>query len=294
MIFTVQVDNPKVINEALASSCNRIRFGPEFCEWKIADLKTLEATFSLTREKGKEFAYVTPHVSSKSLEKLKEQLIYLNDQGKTTVVVNDLGVLNQTEQLSNLKPYLGRQLITALGRCPWKQITEFDVDRVERGRVEKTFYQTSLNYEPTIQSFKENRIQGADVDWIPQSFPYYDFLADNGLEYSIHLHSIPVTITRRCHMARFLDVTNLEKCPRPCYTQALRLKNEIINLDLFLHGNTVFRLTEPTQNDINRLYKTKVSEFVITMSPLTKINTQKDIDALIQKLTSKPTLSFFR
>lgn len=294
MIFTVQADNPKTLNEALASNCTRIRFGPEFCEWKIPTSKALETAFTLTGEKGKEFAYVTPHVSSKNLEKLNEQLTYLNNQGKITIVVNDLGVLGQVEQFSNLKPHLGRQLITALGRCPWKQITELEVDRMERGRVEKTFYQTSLNYEPTIQSFKENRVQGADVDWISQSFPYYDFLAANGLDYSVHLHSIPVTITRRCHMARFLDVENLERCPRPCDTQAFRIRSETLDMDLFLYGNVVFRLAEPTQNDINRLYKSRASEFVITMNPLTKIKSQNDINSLIQKLVSKPTLPFLR
>ena len=94
-------------------------------------------------------------------------------------------------------------------------------------------------------------------------------------------------------MARFLGIENFEKCSQPCSSQAFRLRKEVLDLNLFLNGNTVFRLVEPTQNDINKLYKNKATEFVITVNPLTKIKNRIDINNLIQKLTPKLTFPFF-
>ena len=284
MDVSVQLDDLKFLDEVLKSNCDRVRFGPEFCEWKIPSLNELKNTFHLSEKNDKEFTYVTPRVSNSSLKKLHSHFTYMNDQRETNVVVNDLGVLDQVEHFFNLKPYLGRQLITVLGRCPWKQITEFKTTSwLKNRKVSKTFYQTRLNYELTIQSFKEHGVQGADVDWIPQCFPYYDFLVENVLNLAVHLHLIPTTVTRRCHTARFLGEKIIERCSKPCDTKAFRLRQEMMDLNLYLHGNTVFSLTEHSQKDINRLYKRKVSEFIITMNPLTKITHKKEIDDLIQK-----------
>ncbi len=190
-------DSFMMLKEALESNCDGIRFGSEFCEWKIPSLESLEKAYALTNHKEKDFVYITPHVSDDSFEKIHDHLDFLNGIGKIGVVVNDLGVLNIMEQYPNLRPILGRQLIYMPARYPWKQITEYKVSLKARRKVERIFYKTSLNYEPTIIFFKSFGVQRVDLDWILQCFPNYDFLLKNWLDLSFHLHLVPVTITRR-------------------------------------------------------------------------------------------------
>jgi hypothetical protein len=238
----------------------------------------------MTSDAGKEFVYVTPRIAESSMDIVQEQLRLLNGQGGGTVVVNDLGTLNSMSGLSELKPYLGRQLVYTPSRCPWDEITEHPVSFFTKRKVEKIFYQTALNYEPTINFYKELEVIGADVDWIPELFPNLKFISKNDLQVSVHLHSVPVAITRKCHMARFLGEDDLERCSRPCYTKAYFMDNPILDKKLYLHGNVVYRLIEPNKRAMDSLKKSGVNELVLTMSPLSKITSQPQIDDVIQKI----------
>ena len=71
MKFTIQIENSKRLDEALKSNCQRIRFGPEFCEWKLPNMDMLKKTYTLTKKTEKEFCYVTPHTSNQVLEKIR-------------------------------------------------------------------------------------------------------------------------------------------------------------------------------------------------------------------------------
>jgi len=283
--FSVQLDNIKMLDEALESSCDGLRYGSEFCEWKIPTLDMLRQVYTLTNDRGKEFTYVTPKVSDVSLERVRRQLAYLDSRGEVCVVANDLGLLSILGEYPNLKPHMGRQLVTVPARCPWPQITQYGAGFLETRQVAKIFYQTSLNYEPTIQLCKKYGVQGADMDWIPPCFQHLDFLVENGLSLSIHVHLVPVTMTRRCHTARFLGEEEPEECSRPCYTRAFLLRQKTLGQELFLHGNVVFRLTQPSEKDVNKLYESKVDELIITMNPITKIENRREVDDLIQRLT---------
>ena len=282
--ISVQTENIEVVKEAVESYCNKVRFGSEFCEQKVPSLEVLEKAYSLANDGGKAFVYITPRVSNRGLKRMRSHLDFLNKKGKIDVVVNDFGVLNMLEQHLNLRPHLGRQLIYVPARCPWKEIVEDKAGFLTRRRVAKIFHQTSLNYIPTIRFYQSHRVQGIDIDWLPKCFPYFNFLMKNGLNLSVHLYFIPVTITRRCHTARFLGEKSPESCSKPCYTRTFLLKHEILDVELFLQGNAVFILKKPTKKDIKRLYRNDVSEFVITINPSTKIENQQEIDALIQEL----------
>lgn len=283
MEISIQTDSFVLLKEAVESNCDKVRFGSEFCECKVPSLKALKEAYALTNRKGKDFIYVTPRVSNGGLEKIREQLTFLDGEA-TSVVVNDFGVLNILGQYSNLRPHLGRQLIHIPARCPWKRITEYEVGFLRRRKVEKIFYRTSLNYVPTIRFFRSYGVQGVDVDWIPRCFPYFNLLVENGLNLSVHSHLVPVTMTRRCHTARFLGEESLESCSKPCYKRAFLLKHDILGVELFLHGNVVFRFTQPSRKEVKQLHRSKVSEFVITMNPVTKIENKQEVDAFIQNL----------
>ncbi len=281
---SVQTDNLIMLKEALESNCDGIRFGSEFCEWKLSSSESLEKAYTLTNHKDKDFVYVTPRVSDGNLEKIRDHLDFLNRMEKIDVVINDFGTLNILEHYPNLRPILGRQLIYIPARCPWEQITEYKVSFQAKRKVEKIFNKTSLNYEPTIRLFQSYGVQWVDVDWIPQCFPNYTFLVKNGLDLSVHLHFVPIAIARRCHTARFLEENSLEYCSRPCQTKAFLLKQDILDIKFFLYGNTVFQFAEPSRKGVKQLRKSKITRFVITVSPITRIRSRREIDLIIHTL----------
>ncbi len=284
MEFSVQADNLLMLREAVRSNCGEVRFGSEFCEYNIPSIKAIEEAYALANHEGKEFVYVTPRVSNRSLEKIRKQLAFLNGVEKISIVVNDFGVLNILKNYPNLKPHLGRQLIYIPARCPWKDITPQKVGFLTRRRVAKIFYQTSLNYLPTIKFFQSFGIRGVDVDWIPRGFPFFGFLVENELELFVHLYFLPAATTRMCHTARFLGEKNLESCSKPCLTRAFLMENAILGIKLYLHGNTVFRFMEPTKNDVKELVNSEVTKVVVTMNPITKVESRHEIDVLIRDL----------
>jgi hypothetical protein len=69
----------------------------------------------------------------------------------------------------------------------------------------------------------------------------------------------------------------------PCFKTAFLLKHEIFG-ELYMDGNTIFAMTEPTAKDIRQLSVSQPAELVMTMGPMTKIRTAEDIDARIAQL----------
>ncbi|UCH36883.1 MAG: hypothetical protein JSV76_04110 [Candidatus Bathyarchaeota archaeon] len=290
MKITVQVETIHELKEALNSQCEGIRFGAEFCEWKIPRLNQLHEAYDLTQHAEKQFTYITPRVSSQSLERLGEHLQALNNTQDTTVVINDLGVLNILSKYPNLTPQLGRQLIFIPARCPWPQITGIPTGFWTQRKIAKIFYQTSLNFEPTISFLSQYGIFGVDVDGIPECFPSFNFLTKSGIRLTVYAYLAPTTITRKCHMARFFNEPNPENCSRPCSTTAFHLKpkHQIVQADtqLFLQGNVVFKTVEAIQGNIRKLHDINIAEVVITVNPITKHKNREQIDTVISKITS--------
>ena len=292
MKISVQTNNLRLLREALNSSCDGVRFGSEFCEYVLPNLGILEKAYELACEGEKEFTYVTPRLSNAGIEKLREQFPLLNEKGEVSVVVNDFGALNILEHYPNLHPHLGRNLFLVPARSAW---AEGHIQRQEPsseiGRWLRSLYSTtSLNYRATIELYHSYGCQRADVDWIPRILPSLGFLMENELSLSVHLHLVPVTFTRKCHMARFLGEESPETCSRPCLRRAFVLKNEALKeygLDFFLNGNTVFRLVQPSPGDVLDLEKAGVSELVLTMNPITRIDTARKIDDLISDMALK-------
>ncbi len=288
MKFSAQTTTSDIamLREAISSSCDKVRFGSEFCEWKIPSLTELEKAYALVKDGEKDFAYVTPRVSDSSVKKLVKQLDFLNREGKIPVVINDLGILNVLGRYPNLIPHLGRQLVHMPARCPWLKRGIKDALFEKVHGIEEEYSKTSLNYAPTIRFFQEHGVRGVDLDWIPRCFPYYGFLVKAGLNLSVHLQLVPVTLTRKCHTARFLGEIAPETCSKPCNIRAFRLRNDRLELEFFLHENAVFRFAEPSRKDMEELPRNDIGEFVITMSPITRIRTQEKIDELILHMKS--------
>lgn len=282
MEIGVQAHNLRMLQEAIKSSCSNIRFGSEFCMFRVPTKDQLKEAYLLTKSSGKEFMYVVPRLSDNTLTKIQKHLAFLNQIGTIKVAVNDLGALHVLNKYTNLQPHLGRQLVYIPARCPWGNPAEFNVGFFIKRKIEKIFYKTSLNFKPTIKFFKSLGVQGADIDFIPQCLPHFRFIVRNGINLSVHLHLIPVTTTRKCHLARFLGEKTLEQCSKPCETVAFRMKNDELGDELLLGGNVVFRSMMQKREDIRRLHNFNVSEIVITMNPLTGIASHQELNTFIK------------
>ena len=308
MKLSVQADNLKLFKEALSSRCNSVRLGSEFCEYLLPSLGELEEAYELAHQAGKEFTYVTPRLSNAGIEKLREQLAFLHvgvglrarpegeihvgaglrarPQGEISVVFNDLGALNILGCYPNLRPHLGRHMLLVPARSLWveQHMQRKDLSSQRRQWLRSLFSSTSLNYRATIELYRSYGCQRADIDWLPRIFPSLAFLVENGLRLSVHLHLVPVTFTRKCHMARFLGEASPEECSKPCLDRAFLLRNEAFGLQLYLHGNAAFRLVQPSPKDVPDLEKHGVTELVLTMNPLTRIDSAERIDNAISDL----------
>jgi hypothetical protein len=284
MNVAIQTGNLPSLKEALASESRKMRFGSEFCMYALPSTSALETAYTSTRDAEKEFTYVTPRLADGYMDKIREHLTLLDDLGGATVVVNDLGTLSILREFPSLTPYLGRQLVYTPSRCPWEEITEHPVSYFTKRKIKKIFYQTSLNYEPTLEFFKGVGVVGADVDWIPEIFNNLKPLTQRDLQVSVHLYSVPVAITRKCHMARFLGEKSLDQCSRPCYTKAYSMENEELGVDMYLHGNTVFKLVDPDRRSVNQLARRGVGELVLTMSPLSRVGSHAEIEGVLKSL----------
>lgn len=270
METTFQVNSIQLLDEALETDCKKIRYGSEFCIYAIPSQNELEKAYNKVFDAGKEFVYVTPRLADWALDTVKDQISFLDKQGGGTVVLNDLGTLNVLNEYENIKSHLGRQLIYTPSRCPWKEITENPVSIFTKRKVEKIFYQTAFNYETTIDFYKERNVIGADVDWIPRIFPTLKNITKKGIDVSVHLYSIPIAITRKCHMARFLGEKDLNTCSRPCNREAYYMENEALGNEFYLHGNAVFRREAPEKGSLSKLKKAGVNELIFSLSPMNR------------------------
>jgi len=282
--FSVQASNLQTLKEALKSTCPRIRFGSEFCMYDLPTGKTLTKAANLASDEGKAFTYVTPRVSDNALNKLIQHFKTLDNLGEIEIVVNDLGTLDTLEGFPNLKPHLGRQLVYIPARCPWPQITEHPVSIFVRHKVRQIFYRTALNYQPTIQLYKEMGVNSADVDWIPQSFKHYKELIRNGIRLSVHSYLIPVTVTRRCHTAKFLSESDPARCSRPCLGRTFKLRQGTVGVEFFLNGNAVFRYVKPEPSDLKNLEKLDRIEVVVAVGSLQEAVTRNGLEETIRTL----------
>ncbi len=279
MKIAIHTDNFERLKEAVLSNCDCIRFGSEFCEHLLPDRDGLKRAYDLVRSAGKEFVYVTPRLSNAGIEKVRKHLAFLKKKDRIRVVFNDLGTLNMLKGFPNLRPHLGRLLIRVPARSPFAERIAregFTMGRecgsgktIMRGSTaakawyEELFSYTSLNYSPTIDFFKAYGVKNADFDWLPRTFAQCDSLMKQGLKLSVYLHLVPIAITRKCHLARFLGGESPEQCSKPCLEESLIIKNDLAGVQFLLQGNAVLVIAQPSDKDLERLKELDIDEVVV-------------------------------
>ncbi len=288
MKFTVHAETLSQLGEALESRCDGVRFGMEFCEWKIPTLETLKRAHEKVVDAGKRFTYIVPILSNEGIEKIRGQLAYLGEYEGVEVVIGDIGALNLLQGYEGLRLRLGRPRVYIPGRSPWDQITRMpNPSFFARRKVEKIFYQTNLNYGRALEYYRGLGVEGADVDWIPESFPHYRKIVRNGFRLAIHTYAVPAAVTMRCHTARFLGEEEPALCTKPCLGRAFNIHQTELDKGFVLHGNVVFRLVESTRKDVRGLKGIGVDEMVLPMGPVSRLRTAGDLDEAITTLSGR-------
>ena len=122
MKTSFHIDDFRLLDEALKSNSDSIRFGSEFCEHLLPGQDMLKEACDMVRGAGKEFVYVTPRLSNSGVEKITKHFAILNGMKESTgIVFNDLGALNVLRHFQNLRPRLGRLLIRVPARSPFAE-----------------------------------------------------------------------------------------------------------------------------------------------------------------------------
>ena len=279
MKIAIHTDNLERLREAVGGDSACIRFGSEFCEHLLPGQDELKEAYDRVRSAGKEFVYVTPRLSNAGIDKVRKQLAFLNKKGRIRVVFNDLGTLNMLRRFPNLRPQLGRLLLRVPARSPFAERIAREGfamgrersagDTLSRGSaVAKEWYAalfsyTSLSYSPTIEFFKSYGVRNVDVDWLPRTFVRFDALMKRDLELSVYLHLVPIMVTRKCHLARFLGEERPEECSKPCLEDSLIIKSELAGVQLLLQGNAVLAVVQPADKDLESLREIDVAEVVV-------------------------------
>jgi hypothetical protein len=278
MKTSIHIEDLRLLDEALKSNCDIVRVGSEFCEYLLPGEDTLKDACDIVHGAGKEFIYVTPRLSNAGIEKVRDQLAFLNERENVGVVFNDLGTLNVLRSFANLRPRLGRLLIRVPARSPFTerlakegfiQTRKNGSDiKITRGNTlakkwyEELFSYTSLDYLPTIDFFKAYGVRDVDVDWIPRTFDRLGSLIENGLNLSVHLNLLPIAVTRKCHTARFLGEEHPDECSKPCLEHVFMLRSKLVGVEFLLQGNAIFTFARPSEKYLKRLREIHVAELV--------------------------------
>ncbi|NHJ31509.1 MAG: hypothetical protein FK732_01475 [Asgard group archaeon] len=283
MKFTIHTETKNQFNTALNSKCDGIRFGSEFCEFKIPDKKIVEQAYLDAMNADKNFAYVIPLLSNRGLEKIRKQTHFLSTIEEIEIITGDLGVTNLIQD--NNKIRLGRTRVYIPGRSPWSQITRLpNPSFFTKRKVEKLFYQTNLNYKRTLEFYKNLSITGADVDWIPKCFKNYKDIVKKGFRLAIHTFGIPSATTMRCHTARFMDLLEADECSKPCLNDFYIIKQKEVNKNFLLQGNVVFQQIESKKKDIKKLVNIGIDEIIIPIGAISNLYTSQEVDEAITNL----------
>ena len=275
----VQVEKINLLDSVLKSSCDSIRFGPEFCERKLPSEQELTESYSKCREYGKEFVFVTPRVTNFGLKKIQNMLIGL--EAGTRVVVNDLGVLNALLD-SHWTLEVGRQLIFYPARCPWRPLTSLFKSHPEIIDVLK---ESSLNHSETLEFFSVLGVYHFDLDLISDCVDVLPAEVTKNISISLYTGDIMVAVTRKCHTARLLGKA-WDQCQRACEESVYKLFQRDLKVELILYGNAVFRRLKTHFNAFKNLSGKNIREIVTTTGIPSEVKSTKQINEFVRLIHS--------
>lgn len=192
---TIQLVEQNVAREFQVTKPNRIYFGSEFCQYRIAPLEEVQTAFYAAEEKGLAFTYVTPYVPETGMKMLFPILQWLHEQEATSeVVVNDWGMCYAiSTKYPSLKIVLGR-LLNKMIRDP--RVAHLYNQQSAPERAKSVFMNTSLE-TPYFKRFLD-RIGVTRVEYDSFIQPIEKSKDREGLPTSLYLGYGVIATGRSC------------------------------------------------------------------------------------------------
>ena len=97
-IFVTILKNAKKLSSL--KEYERLYLGNEFCENLIPSIKEVKETIKFCNENNLKFTFVTPYITNKSIELLKDIFIIISkEKPSSEIVINDYGILEIMKEL---------------------------------------------------------------------------------------------------------------------------------------------------------------------------------------------------
>jgi hypothetical protein len=229
---------------------DRLYFGAEFCEIKIPGVEETAAAALIAAESGLGFTLVTPYVTDRGLELLRDVFLSLPADKPGEVVVNDYGALTLLKQeRPDIAPVLGRLLS---GQKRGFGISTRQGDALPALAASWTASAFDL---PAVRGWLvEHGVLRVELDNLPQGIAS-DF-SGSGLGASLYTPFGFVTTTRYCPYAfrdgRWLNIAG--ECEQACRQGMIEESADIFDRPVWLAGNAQFyeNLVIPNNEELAR------------------------------------------
>jgi hypothetical protein len=240
---------------------DRLYFGAEFCEIKIPGVEETAAAALIAAESGLGFTLVTPYVTDRGLELLREVFLSLPADKPGEVVVNDYGALTMLKrERPDVTPVLGR-LMSGQKRGFGVSTRQGDA----RPALAASWTASAFDLPAVREWLVEHGIRRVELDNLPQGIGS-DF-SGSGLGASLYAPFGFVTTTRYCPYAyregRWLNISG--ECGRACRQGMIEERADIFDRPIWLAGNAQFYEFDNVPSD-DELKKKGINRLIIERS----------------------------
>ncbi len=235
--------------DSVEEEYDRLYFGCEFCERLIPKEARVERALAVAGERNMAFTLVTPYVTDKGADRLKELLPWLAERAPDAeVVVNDWGMLHFIASsglpfklaLGRLltKQKRGPRLMRLVGKLPAKAFEHFKRSNVD---------------VPALKDFVLSKgVVRFELDNLPQGI-----VRDPSVPASLYYPYVYVSTTRLCLSSacehRTTSLREIAPCGQECQRFTFHLNHKDMPVELLLRGNTQFYVNDQLPENLDPL-----------------------------------------
>ncbi|MFC5587818.1 hypothetical protein ACFPRA_02710 [Sporosarcina soli] len=206
---------------------DRLYFGSEFCQYRIAELTDVQKAYEYTRERGYAFTFVTPYVPENGMKLLIPIFEWLDSrEDAVEVVVNDWGMsYTVATKYPNLQIVIGR-LLNKMIRDP--RVAHLYNQKNAPERAKSVFMNSSFE-TPYFRQFLE-RLQVKRIEYDSFIQPIEKSVDREGLATSLYLGYGVIATGRSClvgtlHKPREEKFQGDIQCKQQCCHYIAQMEN---------------------------------------------------------------------
>ena len=269
----------KQIDKNILNNIQWIYYWSDNCEYLTPTKQEVEQALELYEESNKKyffkkwkkgFVLVTPYVGWKMMDRIKESLSFLNEQGQFDVVVNDLWVLRYIQkECSNLTPIIWRVFHKLLktplvdtywnhAHVPWDKMKNATPQQVEILQQEivknqNEFYNSiELSLPYYVKFLDKNNVERVGTDFMADREKLYSKKYEKWID--LYYPWALVFTWRLCDTSAIENPDRWnyavdEVCPRTCFRHDLFYRLKTVWYNLIQRWNSAFR----SEIDIDKL-----------------------------------------